>query len=193
MERLKEACSQHPQALGGPSSYRWPSGAGGLPRHAGPAVSSHRPSQTEALQPSAGVTDGVQASARPGKQGSGVPRLARPQPAPAPAPRPCPPPALSRARRFLLHVRFCLKTRSTRTGRTRQVRPGLWLHAVSVWSLDRPWQRGPTARGPSRGLSVPLLGRLPTCPSCLSDARASEGQALLLQAAWAVGLSSVPT
>uniref|UniRef100_A0A8C6EAK5 Troponin T, fast skeletal muscle n=1 Tax=Moschus moschiferus TaxID=68415 RepID=A0A8C6EAK5_MOSMO len=42
---------------------------------------SCRPSQTEALQPSAGVTNGVQARARAGEAGSGLPWLARPQPA----------------------------------------------------------------------------------------------------------------
>ena len=139
MERLKEARSQHPRALGSPSSYRWPSGAGGLPGMLAPQLALADPPRQKPCSPQRGHRRDP-GQRPPGRSGSRRARLARPQPVPAP-------------RRFLLHVRFRPKTQSRRTGRTRQVRPGPWPHAVPTWSLDRPWQRGP-----------------PTCPGSVSRA-----------------------
>lgn len=150
VERLKEACSQSPQALSSPSSHCWPSGAGGsLPGHPGPAASSSDPPGQKRCSPQRGSAVGSRTAPAPGGRGLSC-ALAGP------------PLARARARRFLLHVRFHPKTRSRRTGRTRQVRPGPWPHAVPARSAQTLAER--PARPPGSVLRALGASGSAACP-----------------------------
>ena len=83
MERLKEARSQHPRAPSGPSSYRWPSGAGGLPGILAPQLALADPPRQKPCSPQRGHRRGP-GQHPPRGSGSGRARL----PAPSPRPRP---------------------------------------------------------------------------------------------------------